>query len=173
MNTDNDQDSRFALGLVFVLIAIVVASVLGFAVMRKGDKDSSKPAVAAAAAAPAAATPAATPGTDGASVTVENGVVKFYFASGKAELAQGGVNALADIVAAAKTGKKVGISGFVDPSGNAAQNAELAKQRAFAVRDLLTSSGVPADQIVLVRPNDIKAGATSAAEGRRVEVFMI
>ena len=61
----------------------------------------------------------------------------------------------------------------MDPSGDAAKNAELAKQRAFAVRDLLTNSGVPADQIVLVRPSDIKAGATSAAEGRRVEVFMI
>jgi K(+)-stimulated pyrophosphate-energized sodium pump len=61
----------------------------------------------------------------------------------------------------------------VDASGDAAKNAEIAKQRAFAVRDLLKASGVKEDQIVLVRPNDIKAGSTSAAEGRRVEVFMI
>ena len=103
---------------------------------------------------------------------VDNGVVKFYFAPGKAELAQDGAKALTDILAAAKTGKKIGISGFVDPSGDPQKNAELAKERAFAVKDLLTSSGVPDGQIVMVRPNDIKAGATSAAEGRRVEVFL-
>ena len=60
----------------------------------------------------------------------------------------------------------------MDPSGDPQKNAELAKERAFAVKDLLTSSGVPDGQIVMVRPNDIKAGATSAAEGRRVEVFL-
>jgi K(+)-stimulated pyrophosphate-energized sodium pump len=137
------------------------------------------PAVAAAVApapvaAPAPAAPtAASPAGDAASVKVDGGVVKFYFAPGKMELAQDGAKALEAILAAAKTGKKVGISGYVDPSGDAAKNAELAKQRAFAVRDLLKASGVKEEQIVLVRPNDIKAGSTSAAEGRRVEVFMI
>jgi K(+)-stimulated pyrophosphate-energized sodium pump len=120
-----------------------------------------------------AAMPAAAPAADGASVKVDGGVVKFYFASGKAELAQDGAKALETILAAAKTGKKVGISGYVDSSGDAVKNAELAKQRAFAVRELLKVSGVPDGQIVLVRPNDIKEGSNSAAEGRRVEVFMI
>jgi hypothetical protein len=41
------------------------------------------------------------------------------------------------------------------------------------VKKLPTSSGVPDGQIVMVRPNDIKAGATSAAKGRRVEVFLL
>jgi K(+)-stimulated pyrophosphate-energized sodium pump len=116
---------------------------------------------------------AATPASDEASVKIENGVVKFYFAPGKAELAQDGAKALAEILAAAKTGKKVGISGFVDPSGDPQKNAELAKQRALAVKGLLVSAGVADAQIVMVRPSDINAGATSAAEGRRVEVFMI
>jgi outer membrane protein OmpA-like peptidoglycan-associated protein len=157
---DDDRDNRFALGLIFLLVGAVVASVIGFGAYKARANAAKKVAPPAAAA-------------DVASVKVENGVVKFYFASGKTELAQDGAKALADILAAAKTGKKVGISGYVDPSGDAAKNAELAKQRAFAVRDLLTSSGVPEGQIVLVRPSDIKAGATSAAEGRRVEVFMI
>ena len=163
---NDDRDNRFALGLIFLLVGAVVASVIGYGAYkaRAGSAKKPMPAVAAASAATAA---------DAASVKVENGVVKFYFASGKTELAQDGAKALTDILTAAKTGKKVGISGYVDPSGDAAKNAEIAKQRAFAVRDLLTQSGVPADQIVLVRPNDIKAGATSAAEGRRVEVFMI
>jgi K(+)-stimulated pyrophosphate-energized sodium pump len=131
------------------------------------------PAAPAAAAAAPAPAPATAPAGDAASVKIDGGVVKFYFASGKAELAQDGAKALSAILEAAKTGKKVGISGYVDPSGDAAKNAELAKQRAFAVRDLLKASGVKDDQIVLVRPSDIKEGSTSAAEGRRVEVFMI
>ncbi|NJM42835.1 MAG: OmpA family protein [Brachymonas sp.] len=174
---DDDRDNRFALGLIFLLVGAVVASVIGFAAYKARSGAAKKPEVpavaAVASAAPVAAAESSPVAADAASVKVENGIVKFYFASGKVELVQDGAKALADILAAAKTGQKVGISGYVDPSGDAAKNAELAKQRAFAVRDLLTSSGVPEGQIVLVRPNDIKAGATSAAEGRRVEVFMI
>ncbi len=170
---DDDRDNRFALGLIFLLVGAVVASVIGFGAYKARANAAKKVAPPAVAAAAAPVAPATAPAADAASVKVENGVVKFYFASGKTELAQDGAKALADILAAAKTGKKVGISGYVDPSGDAAKNAELAKQRAFAVRDLLTSSGVPEGQIVLVRPNDIKAGSTTATEGRRVEVFMI
>ena len=45
--------------------------------------------------------------------------------------------------------------------------------RAFAVQDLLIAAGVPADKIELKKPDDIKAGATSAVEGRRVEVALM
>ncbi len=173
---DDDRDNRFALGLIFLLVGAVVASVIGYGAYkaRTASVKQAAPAVATSTPAPAIATaPAAAPAADAASVKVENGVVKFYFASGKADLAQDGAKALAEILVAAKTGKKVGISGFVDPSGDTQKNAELAKKRAFAVKELLLSSGVPDSQIVLVRPNDIKAGAATAAEGRRVEVFMI
>jgi outer membrane protein OmpA-like peptidoglycan-associated protein len=180
MFSQDDESTGVVMGVVFGVIFLVISLVVGASMYQKNKAANAKTAAMAvaapAAAAPVAAVAAATVATvasDAASVRVENGVVKFYFAPGKTELAQDGAKALSDILAAAKTGKKVGISGYVDPSGDAAKNAELAKQRAFAVRDLLTNSGVPADQIVLVRPNDIKAGATSAAEGRRVEVFMI
>ena len=179
MFSQDDESTNVGLGVVFGVIFLVVSMVIGIAVFQK-NKSAKAAKAAAVAVVPAAAVVAAAPAAmaavasaDAASVKVENGIVKFYFAPGKVALAQDVAKALTDILAAAKTGKKVGISGYVDPSGDAAKNAELAKQRAFAVRDLLTSSGVPANQIVLVRPNDIKAGATSAAEGRRVEVFMI
>jgi outer membrane protein OmpA-like peptidoglycan-associated protein len=178
MFSQDDESTGVALGVVFALIFLVISMVIGMAIYQK-NKSAKMAKTAVVATAPAIAAPVATAAApaaasaDGASVKVENGVVKFYFAPGKAELAQDGAKALMDILAAAKTGKKVGISGYVDPSGDPVKNAELAKQRAFAVRDLLTGSGVPAEQIVLVRPNDIKAGSTSAAEGRRVEVFMI
>ena len=173
---DDDGDNRFALGLVFFIVAAVVASVVGYGAYKSRSTKAAAPSPAAAAVALAATpatavTPSAT--SDAASVKVENGVVKFYFATGKVELAQDGAKALAEILAAAKAGKKIGISGFVDASGDAQKNAELAKQRALAVKALLTSSGIADSQIVMVRPSDIKAGATSAAEGRRVEVFMI
>ena len=105
-----------------------------------------------------------------AAVVVENGVVKFFFASGKSELPEGGPQALADIITATKTGKKAIVSGYVDSTGNAAQNKELGKQRAFAVRDLLKASGVADDKIELKKPEDIQAGTGAAA--RRVEVTL-
>jgi outer membrane protein OmpA-like peptidoglycan-associated protein len=176
MFSQDDESTGVALGVVFGVIFLVISLVVGLSIYQKNK--SAKMAAATVAAAAPAATPAAPAAadsatTDGARVVVEGGVVKFYFASGKADIAQDGGKALTEILASAKTGKKVGISGFVDPSGNAQQNAVLAKKRAFAVRDLLLSSGVPEAQIVLVRPSDIKAGATTAAEGRRVEVFTL
>ena len=115
---------------------------------------------------------AAQAASDAASVKTEGGVVKFYFASGKADLAAGGKEALVEVVKGVLAGKKAVISGFVDGSGDPVKNAELAKQRAFAVRDLLKIIGVPEDKIELKKPEDIKAGSTSAAEGRRVEVTL-
>jgi outer membrane protein OmpA-like peptidoglycan-associated protein len=174
MFSQDDESTGVALGVVFGVIALVISLVIGMAIYQKNKTAKQAKAVATAVAtAPAAPTAAPAADADGASVKVENGVVKFYFAPGKADLAQDGAKALEAVLAAAKAGKKVGISGFVDPSGDPQKNAELAKQRAFAVRDLLKSAGLAEDQIVMVRPNDIKAGATSAAEGRRVEVFAI
>ena len=110
---------------------------------------------------------------DAASVKSEGGVVKFYFASGKSDLATGGKDALADILKGVQGGKKAMISGYVDASGDPVKNAEIAKLRAFAVHDLLKASGAPEDKIELKKPEDIQAGATSAAEGRRVEVALM
>lgn len=170
MFSQDDESTGVALGVVFGVIFLVISFVVGIAIHQK-SKAAKLAKAAVVAAAPAAAAVAVA--SDAASVKVENGVVKFYFAPGKAELAQDGAKALAEILSAAKTGKKVGISGFVDPSGDPQKNAELAKQRALAVKDLLIGAGVGDAQIVMVRPSDINAGATSAAEGRRVEVFMI
>lgn len=121
---------------------------------------------AAASAAGAAGTAAA----DAASVKVENGVVKFYFASGKSEVATGGNEALAEVVKAIAGGKKAVVSGFNDATGDAAKNAELSKARAFAVRDALKALGVAEDKIELKKPENTTAAAGSSAEARRVEV---
>ncbi len=95
--------------------------------------------------------------------------MKFYFASGKAELAAGAGDALADVVKGARAGRKLLISGFHDATGDAARNAELAKQRALAVRDALKAAGVAEQQIELKKPEQMAASGSNA-EARRVEV---
>ena len=82
-----------------------------------------------------------------------------------------GDKALADVLAGVANGKKAVVSGFVDSSGQADQNAELAKQRAFAVRDQLKALGVADDRIELKAPSQVDAGAD--AKARRVEVSLI
>jgi K(+)-stimulated pyrophosphate-energized sodium pump len=106
-----------------------------------------------------------------ASFKVENGVVKFYFATGKTELAGGAADALAEVALGVAAGKKAVVSGYHDATGDPAANAELAKQRAFAVRDTLKSIGVPEDQIELKKPEQL-TGSGSNAEARRVEVAL-
>jgi K(+)-stimulated pyrophosphate-energized sodium pump len=124
---------------------------------------------ATAAVSDAAMTAAAQAAADAATVKVENGVVKFYFASGKADVAKGGAAALADVIKAVAGGKKAVISGYHDASGDPAKNAELAKQRAFAVRDALKAAGVADEKIELKKPEQAKSDGP-AAEARRVEV---
>jgi K(+)-stimulated pyrophosphate-energized sodium pump len=117
----------------------------------------------ASAAAPAAA-------ADSASVKVEGGVVKFFFVTGKSELASGSAAALADVIKGVAEGKKAVVSGYTDTTGDPEKNAELAKQRAFAVRDALKTLGVAEDKIELKKPEQIAAGDSAAA--RRVEVAL-
>jgi K(+)-stimulated pyrophosphate-energized sodium pump len=125
-------------------------------------------AMPAAAAAPA---PAAAMASDAASFRVDNGVVKFFFASGKSDLATGADAALADIAKGVVAGKRAAISGYTDTTGDPAKNEELAKARALAVNGALTTAGVPADKIDLRKPEAVSAGGDNA-QARRVEVML-
>ncbi len=130
---------------------------------------------ATSGAAPHVAAPAATAlvaaAADAASFKVEGGVVKFYFATGKTELAGGATAALADVAKGVAAGKKAVVSGFTDSTGDAAKNEELAKQRAFAVRDAIKAAGVGEDKIELKKPETLTASGGNA-EARRVEVTL-
>ncbi|CAN5258305.1 hypothetical protein BH10PSE16_BH10PSE16_30500 [soil metagenome] len=172
---DDDSQQRVALFLVFGLVAIVVASMLVFGVHKVRSFAQAPAAPAALVAGKVIAAPAvvsmAQAVSDAASVKVEQGVVKFYFASGKADLAAGAREALADVVKGAQAGRKLVISGFHDATGNAAQNTELAKQRALAVRDALMAAGVAEGQIELKKPEQVTGSGTDA-EARRVEISL-
>jgi K(+)-stimulated pyrophosphate-energized sodium pump len=177
-------------------VAAVTAAATGSAAMAGAAATAGQAAVAPAPAATPAPAPAptATPapsastvptvtdiGEAGKTVLVgkadganSTGLLKVYFASASAALPPGSDKAIPELVSyfKAKPNGKLAISGYVDPSGDAAKNAELAKTRAIAVRDALKAAGVAEDKIELVKPEDIKAGATTAAEGRRVEVSL-
>ncbi len=167
---DDDGQQGLVLWVVFGLVALVIALVVGVSVYQRG-KMAAKPKTAVAAVPAAVVVDAAQNAMDAASVKVENGVVKFYFASGKSDLATGANDALAYVIKGAKDGKKLVISGYHDATGSAAKNAELAKLRAFAVRDALKMSGVTDDKIELKKPEELKATGSNA-EARRVEVAL-
>jgi outer membrane protein OmpA-like peptidoglycan-associated protein len=170
MFSQDDDNQGVVLALVFGLIALVIALVIGVGIYKKNRMvpAAAKPvATAAAGAAPAAAATLVNP--DSASVIVENGVVKFYFATAKSALAAGGAEALGQVVKEVAAGKRAVVSGFHDSTGSAAANAELAKQRALAVRDALLSLGVAGDKIELKKPEQLQATGSNA-EARRVEV---
>jgi len=181
---DSDNEQRVALFLIFGLVAIVVASVLALGVNYRAAPARTVVVSAAGVASPAnvavlpAANGAALAMSDAASVKVEQGVVKFYFASSKADLAAGASEALVDVVKGAQAGRRVAIAGFHDATGDAFQNAELAKQRALAVRSTLVAAGVAESQIDMNKPEQIAgtgtgAGSGSDAEARRVEISLL
>lgn len=177
---DDDSQQNLALGIVFSLVALVIASVIGLGIF-KGNRIMAAPAGTASTASQPATIVTSQPAgvsdgaaqaaSDAASVTVENGIVKFYFASGKADLATGASEALADLVKGAQAGRKLVISGFHDATGDAAKNAELAQHRAIAVQESLKASGVNESQIELKKPEQT-ADTGSNANARRVEVAL-
>ena len=176
-NDGADNGQSVAMFVVFGLVGLVVATVLGASVYYRGKKPVA-PVTAVAAlsatslpASGANADNAARNAMDAASIKVENGVVKFYFASGKSDLATGANAALADVVKGAQVDRKLVISGYHDATGSATKNAELAKLRAFAVRDALKSAGVTENKIELKKPQVLSATGSNA-EARRVEVAL-
>lgn len=95
-----------------------------------------------------------------------------YFDSGKAAVSN-------DFAAATDTLKaylnthpdaKLAVSGYNDPSGNAALNAELSKNRAQAVAMALAASGIPKGSVELVKPADTTSATVTPEQARRVEV---
>ena len=166
MSNQDDESTGWVLGIVFSLLVLVIGLVLGIALHKSGSKKALMPAPAVAAVATPLADAVAGP-----SVKVDNGVVKFYFASGKADVAPGAAEALAEVVKAVAGGKTLAISGFHDSTGSIEVNAELAKQRAMGVRDVLKGLGVAEDKMELRKPEQMLGGADDA-EARRVDVTL-
>ena len=157
MNDQNDDSQTYALMVLAGVVALVVAGVLALAVSTALGNKAPRP--------PAAMQSKADAGEPEGRV---------YFEIGSAALPVDAAAVLTHVADAARAsgGKSVLISGYHDTSGDAAQNAELAKERAKAVRHALEANGVAPDHLVLDKPLVATGGssATDTREARRVEL---
>lgn len=182
--SEDDSQTYFILGLATGIIALVILLVVGVALHQRGAAkkmpDQSATTLSMAAASPVPGAPATAVLTEtvvvavpeGASIRVEGGAVKFYFATGSADLAPGAAEALAAVIQGVGAGKKAQISGYTDATGDAEKNAELALRRAQTVRDVLLGLGVPANQVAMKKP-EAATGSGTNSQARRVEVTLI
>ena len=95
---------------------------------------------------------------------------KVLFETGKSDLSTEAAEVIKQAAAllAANGDVKVALSGFADRSGSADANLELAKQRAFKVRDALKAGGVADARIELKKAEFVIGDAT--ADARRVDI---
>jgi outer membrane protein OmpA-like peptidoglycan-associated protein len=191
MNPDSSQDqlalspealrtyNRWHLIGGLILLLLLVALPLLFGIGPTSFRSCGAPAAAApVAAAPAPAAPAPAPAAAPAAAPpapAASAKAAVFFDTGKAAVAAKGQEDLKALVASAGTGARFAVSGFHDAKGDPAKNAELAKQRAFAVRDALKSLGVAEDKIELRKPEATSAasGPEAEAAARRVEVSVL
>ena len=153
MSDQNDESQHYALIVLAGVVGLVIAGVITLAVwttMRGNAAAGTKAGAATAAVQP-----------DG----------RIYFEVGSAALPADASDVLVRVADAARAqpDKVVQISGYHDASGDAAQNAELAKNRALAVRHALEANGVAPDHLLMDKPV-VATGGSDAREARRVEL---
>jgi outer membrane protein OmpA-like peptidoglycan-associated protein/uncharacterized protein YidB (DUF937 family) len=143
--------------------------------VAKAKADAEAAAAAKSAADAAAKTTADTaPAGSGLVTFTHDGApaLKVYFDSGKTDVATGFADTAKTLVEHLKTNasSKAVVSGYNDPTGNAAANAELSKNRAKGVAAALKAAGIADDRVVLEKPTDTTGSNLSNSEARRVEV---
>jgi outer membrane protein OmpA-like peptidoglycan-associated protein/uncharacterized protein YidB (DUF937 family) len=142
----------------------------------KARDDAAKAAAEAAmkAATPEAAPEAAPVGSGVVSYMADGApALKVYFDWGKAAVASDFSEKSKDLVEFLKSNAsaKALVTGFNDPTGNPAANAELSQNRAKGVASAIKAAGIADSRVLVEKPADPTAGAAkSNAEARRVEV---
>lgn len=169
MMDENDDGARVGLWVVIGIITLLLFGLIGGLAIRAqhAKTPAAKPPVAAASAL----------ATDEALLDAPLAgevIAKLFFESGKADLPADASVALATATKALAdhAGKKLVIAGFHDASGDPAKNAELAKQRAKAVRAALAAAGADATRVQLRKPEQTEAMGP-ADEARRVEIRLV
>jgi outer membrane protein OmpA-like peptidoglycan-associated protein len=158
-----------------VIGAIILAALLAWWASRPAAVPAAAPAPVVAAPAPAVV---AAPIPVGAGVTTgeRNGkpMLTVYFDTAKSDVTKDLAAAAANVkdYVTKNTGAKLAVSGFNDPTGNAAANAELSKKRAQAVGKALEATGIPASAIELVKPAETTDTSGDNTNARRVEVVV-
>ncbi len=188
MQDEQDGDDNRIIGFILsiaVVVAIAVSFWVAFWAPMMGDAKSDSKAQITSTAAVALVAPAA-PVAPVAKPIVEVDVapavatgadypttVSLYFDSGKISLPADTAGQIAKIVEWSKSGPntKVGLSGYHDKAGDPAQNAALAKNRAFNAREALLSAGMPEDRIIMVKPQSTDGGGPEDKTARRVDIY--
>ena len=114
-----------------------------------------------------------TPAVPGPELSATGAVL--YFAVGSSSLTDETRTGIAQLAESLKAnpGAKLTISGFHSASGDLEQNQELAKQRAFSVRDALKVAGIAENRVVLEKPMSAEANlAGEDPKARRVDVAL-
>jgi outer membrane protein OmpA-like peptidoglycan-associated protein len=174
----------FMFGTVLGVLGLIIgAALLAWFISSRmgGTPDAAAPVVAAAPAPVAPAAPPAPPPTppegSGVIATEVAGrpMVSVFFDSGSALIASDFATVAAPIKAwlDANPGDMAQVSGFNDPTGNAAFNADLSRRRAEGVAAALRDLGVADNQIDLEPPASATDASTDLAGARRVEITVV
>ncbi len=174
--------SSFKKWLPWLIVALAALFGLSYCGKNRGA-DAPAPATPPAVEAPAATQPPAPApaaeepaGSAVVSLMGENSLpaLKVYFDSGKTDVSGEFAAKASDLVSYLKANPdvKAVISGYNDPTGDAAANAELSKKRAQAVQAALVALGVTEDHTALEKPAETTGTAASNAASRRVEVVL-
>jgi cytochrome c oxidase subunit 2 len=188
-----DDDSNENGGLVpwvigfAVMLAIAVAALAGTAAFQSGPDTAaststsatgtarsttgttgSTTGTAASAAAPAAGASFTAPGTATAAAPL---LARVLFNTGISALPADAAKTLSPAIEAAtrSAGIRLTVSGYHDKTGDPEKNAELAKERAIAVRDALVAAGVSLERVELRKPQ-LTEGGTDDTLARRVDI---
>jgi len=159
---------RWLIPLLIALAALwLLSSLFG---RKEAPVETTPPPVATEPAPTTEPAPAPVePSTEGATGAAPS--ANLYFEVDSADLPADATGGLEPVVAYLKANPSsmAVISGFHDPTGDAAKNAELAKNRAQAVANALEGAGVDASRIDLHKPDET-TGSGSHEDARRVEV---
>lgn len=175
-HTSGDSQQHFVLGLLAVLVLLVTGVTIGAVVYQHSVRQQPRyPTVRLLAVPPMptelpALAPAAVIVNEQPVVRVDGHVVKFFFATDKADVAKDAAAALGFIVAGARIGQRVRVVGYHHGSGaSAGKQISLTQARMQAVRAVLLAQGVRTELIDIAPPIATPAGAGNA-QARRVEV---
>ncbi|WP_422060438.1 DUF2853 family protein [Sphingopyxis sp.] len=181
---DADESGGGMGWLPWLLLGLVLAALLFFGLRYCSKQDTAvAPAADQAAisekavpADPAASPAAAAAIPEGAGVVAADRegkpMLTVYFDTGKSDVSNDLSTAASAVKAylAANSAATLAVSGYNDPTGNAAANAELSKKRAQSVKAALEKLGIAADKVVLEKPAETTTTAADNAAARRVEI---
>jgi outer membrane protein OmpA-like peptidoglycan-associated protein len=177
MNDEQDREQEGIVGWVIgiaAFIAVAVALWMGLMAAFQNQQPASAPPVTAVEPAVQTATQPAAQPVEKLATPAKIDTVSLFFDVNQiappADAAQK-LDALINY-GRANPNAKIAISGFADKTGDPEKNAQLAKERAQAVRNQLISAGMPEDRIMFQKPADITGDKANDQDARRVDVFV-